>query len=59
MRVGALDIGAFARAVGILAVLAALAAAAFHLRSSEPQITVRIDAEPFTPLKDPLAACRT
>lgn len=62
MRVGALGIDAFARAVGILAVLAALAAVAFHLRSSEPLITVRVDTDPFAPPKDPLdkevARCR-
>jgi conjugative transfer region protein TrbK len=62
MGVGALGIGAFARAVGILAVLAALAAAAIHLRSSEPLITVRVDTGPFAPPKDPLekdvARCR-
>ena len=55
MRGGTLAMGAFARTIGILVVLAALAAAAFHLRSSEPQITVRVDSEPFAPLKDPLA----
>jgi len=55
MRAAALGIGAFGRAIGILAVLAALVAAAFHLRSSEPQITVRVDSDPFAPPIDPLA----
>jgi len=55
MRIAALGIGAFARAIGILVALAALVAAAFHLRSSEPQITVRVDSDPFAPLNDPLA----
>ena len=56
MRVGALGIVAFARAIGILLVLAALLGAAFHLRSSEPQITVRVDSDPFAPVNDPLAS---
>jgi len=55
MRVGTLGIGALARAVGVLVVLGALVAAAFHLRSSEPLITVRLDSDPFAPLKDTLA----
>ncbi|MBV8441636.1 MAG: putative entry exclusion protein TrbK-alt, partial [Hyphomicrobiales bacterium] len=61
MRVGALGIAAFARAIGILAVLAALVAAAIHLRS-EPLITVRVDTDPFARRQDPLekevARCR-
>ena len=62
MRIGALSIGAFARAFGVLVILAALIAAAIHLRPSEPQITVLVDSGPFAPLKDPLekelARCR-